>query len=405
MRSERIYAAIGAADDELLIRCGAVRRSGKTKWIKYGSIAACLCLAVLGAISLYNPFTPDFSSRPVLHWSEGFLAADYFKYNSGADDGMSSSNSLADAIMPYAESRSFSEERAQFETEGIIPIMPEHPLFDCSVNYDEDGGIYHVVFSWHRRNIRNSDMRIDLYSDLSITAGYQEIEQISDCIFVELDDNGAIIAPAITVTERNGIQIVAEGNENRGKTITFQNESGWYQISGSWNDSYESMVVLLDWIWEHPIDFNRFPIDAGDHFTVIKLEQMPDAFSGYIPDFASLGFIEETNYLQLKNGAPYAYEGQFIAHVPEELVKQGSYYDIDGWTIIHWCIATNPEYYLLSESLGELDSLTEQLVYDQFDSSGNQSKVVFAWDGLLIQIYSNTAQELWEVLQLLQQSR
>jgi len=59
---------------------------------------------------------------------------------------------------------------------------------------------------------------------------------------------------------------------------------------------------------------------------------------------------------------PYAYEGQYIAHVPEELVKEGSYYDVEGWTIIHWCIMTNPEYYYDPESLGELDWSRKALI-------------------------------------------
>jgi len=81
------------------------------------------------------------------------------------------------------------------------------------------------------------------------------------------------------------------------------------------------------------------------------------------------------------------------------LVKEGSYYDVEGWTIIHWCIMTNPEYYYIPESLGEIDELTEQDVLSQFDSSRNQSSISFTWDGLFIKVYSNTAQELLAVLQ------
>ena len=360
-------------------------------------VAACLCIIAFGAYVLFRPSVSDVAGRPVLQWSAQFSAEDYFKYNSSTGNDISSAGSLADYAMPYAETRSFSDNRAPYEAGEIIPAMPGYPMFNCYVNYNDDDSIYSVVFSWHIRDMRGG---VGDYSDLSVTAGYQAIEMISDCMSIGVDDNGNIIEPAVTVTERGGVQIVAEGNENMKKTLTFQNESGWYQIEGSWNDSYASMVALLDWIWEHPIDFGLFSIDAGDHFTSTTLDQMPGAFSGYIPDFAAYGFIKESDYVSLKNGAPYAYEGQFIAHTPEELVKEGSYYDVEGWTIIHWCIFTDPEYYYIRESLGELNELTEQIVFGQFDSSRNQSRIAFTWDGLFIMIYSNTPQELWAIIEV-----
>ena len=72
-----------------------------------------------------------------------------------------------------------------------------------------------------------------------------------------------------------------------------------------------------------------------------------------------------------------------------------------AWTIIHWCVFTDPDYYYIRESLGELNELTEQIVYDQFDSSRNQSSLAFTWDGLFIKVYSNTPQELWTILEVL----
>lgn len=64
---------------------------------------------------------------------------------------------------------------------------------------------------------------------------------MEDTIIYEIDDNGNIIPPAVTVTERDGIQIIAEGKENWKKTITFQNDSGWYQMKGSFNDNYTAV--------------------------------------------------------------------------------------------------------------------------------------------------------------------
>ena len=408
MRSKQLFMAIGNIDDRFISEDGediSIIKDKVTNTVRFSPrlritipVAACLCIIALGAYALLRPSLSDVPGKPVLQWSAQFSAEDYFKYNDVASDGMSSAGSLADYALPYSKTRSFSDNRENYEIEGVIPRIPEHPLFNCSVNYNDDGSIYSVVFSWH---IRSLTVR-DSYSDLSITAGYQEVEKITDCIFIALDDNGNIIEPAVTVTERDGVKIVAEGNENTGKTLTFQNGSGWYQVEGSWNNSYALMVTLLDWFWEHPIDFGRFPIEAGDNFTSTTLSEMPNAFSGYIPNFAAYGFLEEWDNLSLKNGTPYAFEGQFIAHVPEELIPESRYYsEVEGWTVIHWCVLTNPEYYLYEISLGDLNELTEQVVYNQFDSSRNQSSIAFTWDGLFIQVYSNTAEELWTILEVL----
>lgn len=51
MKSERIYSAIGAADDELLIQLEASRQKGKNNsWLRWGAIAACFFLVIIGAV-------------------------------------------------------------------------------------------------------------------------------------------------------------------------------------------------------------------------------------------------------------------------------------------------------------------------------------------------------------------
>ena len=37
--------------------------------------------------------------------------------------------------------------------DGVIPIIDDYPLFDCMVNYNEDGSINSLIFSWHKRGI------------------------------------------------------------------------------------------------------------------------------------------------------------------------------------------------------------------------------------------------------------
>lgn len=145
---------------------------------------------------------------------------------------------------------------------------------------------------------------MDDYSDLKVTAGYQEVPALEDYIYVETDGEGNILEPAVTVTERDGVQIVAEGRENRNKSLTFETDSGWYRIEGSFNDGYAAVAELLDWVWKHPIDFARFPIEAGDAYDYVPLADCPDAFSEYLPDFAAFGFTELETHVTLKTVRP-----------------------------------------------------------------------------------------------------
>lgn len=338
-----------------------------------GVAAACVCVLAVGAVMLlgYGKEKP----HTVLSWSAGFRAEDYFKYSAVSSAGESAIGSLADVASLYAQTRYFSDERAQLEAEGGIPVLDSHPLFDCAVHYNADGSIFSVEFSWHRRG------ELEDYSDLKMIAGYEEVKQVKDCIYVEMDENGNIVEPAITVTRRDGVEIVAEGRENRDKTITFQNESGWYQITGSWNDSYESVVLLLDWLWEHPVDFTRYPLEAGDEYTICPLTEYPEAFAGYLPDFAAFGYSEGETYLSLKNGFLVRFEGHYAAHGEEE--------------VIHWCLETEPDCYELARCTGALSELTEQMVTDVL---AKESSISFTWDGYCVTVYPKSAKEAWELI-------
>ena len=339
-----------------------------------------------------NTDTPEPTSKPVLQWSAAFSANDYFKYSDGLENSVvNSSSDMSVASYPWAFVRSFTGAREQLEADGVIPIMTEHPQFYCEAHYNEDSSIYSLVLSWH---IRGGSL--EEYSDLTITAGYHEIVQIQDCLSIAVDENGNIIEPAVTVTQRDGVLIVAEGYEYGKKTVTFQNQYGWYQIEGSFNDSYTPIVLLLDWFWENPIDFEYFPADAGDTFTFSTLDEHPDAFEGYIPDFAAFGFIAEQQALTLRNDVPCSFEGHYVAHAPEKLVKESNYYDVEGWTYIWWCIRSGPDFYPLQNSLGEQYNLTEQSILGIAETGGYFG---FNWNDFYIEGYTNTPQELWMILQ------
>lgn len=353
--------------------------------LKWAAMAACLCLVITGVMMLVRPY----GSHKVLIWSENFRPEDYFKYNWGIN-AVSSEKSIADSAIYYAKERDFSDYRSQMEADGVIPVMPEHPLYNCNVRYNEDDSIYSITFSWHQRG--------GAYSDLSITVGYQEVEIIQDCFVIEIDEKGNIITPSVTVTERDGIEIVAEGNKRQKKTITFQNETAWYQIAGSWGDNYEAMAELLDWVWEHPINFDLFTIDKGVEITHVSLEECPDAFADYIPDFEAFGYCRGGNYLQLKDGVPFRFEGHYYSGVDKSKVDDGSYLLEEGWTEIHWCIDTEPDYYDLQECLGDICELSEQQVADVLSRKSNFS---FMLNDCFVKVYCKDSKEAWTVVKSL----
>lgn len=389
MKPVQLCDAMNLLPDDIIHEADAVRTQKKRRnkiWLKWVSVAACLCLVVVGTVYMISQ---EDGNRTVLQWSDSFQAKDYFRYNLNNDgDGVSSSKSISDSAIQYAASRYFSDYRTQMEQDNVIPVMPNHPLYSCEVRYNEDGSIFSVTHAWHQRG--------DTYSDLTITIGYQEVEIIQDCICIELDENGNIIEPAVTVTERDGIQIVAEGNENRTKTITFQNDTAWYQITGSWGDGYASVVALLDWVWEHPIDFEMFAIEKGAEITGVKLTDCPEAFAEQIPDFETFGYFLGEHYLQLKDGVPYAFEGHYYTGVTPEQVENGSYFEMDGWTEIHWCIDAQPDYYDLQTCMGDISELEQEQVINALNEGSNFS---FLKDGMFIKVYCKNAAEAWNAVE------
>lgn len=391
MKQEKLCDAMNLLPDDIIHETETVRtgkKRGNKTWLKWGAAAACLCLVVAGAVHMLSPGE---GNRQVLQWTENFPAEDYFKYSSDDNDGATSSGSKADMEMDFAAERYFSDYRTQMEEESIIPAMPDHPLYSCVVRYHEDGSIFSVTHAWHQRG--------DVYSDLTITIGHEEVPQIRDCISIEVDKNGNIVEPAVTVTERDGIQIVAEGNENRAKTMTFQNETAWYQIAGSWGDGYEPMVALLDWVWEHPVAFEMFAMDKGVEFTGVQLADYPEAFAEQIPDFEALGYFLGEHYLQLKDGVPHAFEGHYYTGVAPEQVEDGSFYEMDGWTEIHWCINAQPDYYDMEECMGDISELTQGQVVEALTEGSNFS---FMLDGIFIKVYCKDAAEAWAAVASMQ---
>ena len=391
MNKHSVVDSLGRIDDDMIQSVEALRRKKKRPaWTRWGALAACLCLVLVGALGMLRGSQANTLQR----WNHGYQAEEYFKFCNAAEGTASHSASLDASSIPYDETRYFSDMRNALEENGVIPIIQTHPQFTLAAHY-KDGSLYCVELLWCRRSTSGQKE----YSDLKVIAGSEEIPLLSDCIGVEVDESGNVLEPAVTVTERDGISIVARGSEKAEKTLTFQTEHGWYQISGSWNDSYASVVALFDWFWENPMDFEAFPMADGDEYTHSSLSEAPAAFADSLPDFLSFGFIEETTDVTLKNGDPVRFEGHYVAHADEELVKSQDYDDVEGHTKMLWCIAAEPDVYELDGCLGDISTLTREQVFHILKKEDD--KVKFLQDDLLVTVYPDDAAEAWALIESL----
>ena len=394
MTKKQIIDAVGRVDDDLIAQTDALRQKKRRPvWIKWGAAAACLCLIAAGAFALFRE-TP---ANTVQHWMSGYAAEDYFRFcDDGSAGGASSEAKLAADAMPWAETRSFSDSRSELEANGVIPVIDTHPLFTLDVRYHSDGSLYCAELTWSRRDTVGHDN----YSDLKVIAAPEEVQLIDDCISIELDANGNILEPAVTVTERDRVQIVARGRADTERTLTWQTELGWYQVTGSWNDDYAPVAKLLDWFWTHPLDLTQFPLEAGVEYSTASRSEVPEAFAGYLPDFAAFGFLEESTVVVLKNGIPVRFEGHYVAHVDAEAIENQTFYDVEGCTTLHWCVFADPDVYDLAGCLGDLGTLTREQVVNVLTNEDN--KVKFLQDWLLVIVYPDDADEAWALIESLQ---
>lgn len=363
-------------------------------WMKWGAAAAFLCLIGMGAGLALS----DKGGNHVLQWDASFAAEQYFKYSDGEE--MVSSNGMSDSVIPYAESRYFSDQREKLENEDVLPQMPNHLMSAFRADYNADGSLYSLVLAWHRRDREGTEN----YSDLIVTAGYEEVPSIEDCIAIEIDENGNVLGPAVTVTERDGIPIIAKGGEGRDKTLTFQTENGWYQITGSWNDNYNDVVALLDWFWDHPIDFTLFPMEKGDHYTYCGYSEVPDAFAEYLPAFTDFGYFCQEANLTLKNGVPVYFEGHYLSNVTAEQAESGEYtIGENGCYSIHWCLDTEPDAYDLENCIGRLGELQKEQVLNLLppDSVTTETRIRFMQGDSVVTIYASDVGEAWKLMESL----
>ena len=352
MRSDKLQDAIGEVRNEYIEDAELEISVKRRAWIPWAVVAACVCLAVVGTVIFLNKRP---ASSGIAQWSSSTKAQDYFR-NSG-NGTRSGSSAEADLVMaPYAAAAGLSDERGRLEAEGVIPQMPEHTEQSFFAAYNGDGSLYKVDLWWMRRG-----SGIEEYSDLRITAAPKELHEVSDTIYIPVDESGNEIPAYVTVTERDGIRIYAEGRENENKTLTWKTDKAWYRISGSFNDSYEDMVALLDWFWAHPLDIALFEGPGEDVLVYSNRAEQPDAFEEIIPGFESLGYAAE--YEKVNLGHAY-----LAPDMTTPLWFEGVY--TRGDTRIKWTINTGADADAWTATLGRVSELAEEKVKTAVEQKG-----------------------------------
>lgn len=357
----------------------------KKSYLRYTALAACLCLIIAGGFFIRGRNRKD--PWQVLQWQEGFQPSMYFIY---CDGSAGSDDTACWAEPPYAYKRIFTDWRESLEADGIIPVIDDHPLFGIEGQYNEDGSLYALKIGWYRR----SENSLDDYSDLVMelvpedNTNYRQLD-------LELQESNYY-----TVTQRDGVSIFARGDEKRDKLLYFTKDGVCCYVRGSWNDSFDDVAALLDWLWGHPIDLSLFTAEAGDIVEAVTIKETPDAFIDKLPDFYALGYLYVETTVVLKNGEPISMEGHYAANVTQEQIDNLSFYEVPEAKMMHWCIDTEPDYYDKAACHYTLEELTEETVQEVFRSD---NKIIFWQGNAVVTVYPDEdINDLWQLIKSLQ---
>ena len=265
MKKEELFQTLNDIDERYIeeAKDGKARRKIVMKWKKAAVLAACLCFIV--GVRFYSGHSnkvvdtkkeeaSNESGSSVQTWTEDFKANDYFTYSEETFANKTSS-SEEESLVPDKKIRDISKQRKALEKEGVLPEMEGYTDESFVVEDNKDGSLYDVVFSWYNDDKEDGKA-------LQVVASEKEISDVQDSMQIARDKNGKILEPNVTVTKRDGVEIIASGIEDGEKTIIFHKDHTYYQITGSWSNDYESVVKLMEWFWEHPIDFSRFSSES-----------------------------------------------------------------------------------------------------------------------------------------------
>ena len=97
MKSEELLVLLSDADDTMIAEAKEDHKR-KKPWLRWGALAACLCLITVGVIRLRGDHVPEATIQP---WSSTMDAEDYFR-NSRGDEAGQESHSPNLIMPPYA---------------------------------------------------------------------------------------------------------------------------------------------------------------------------------------------------------------------------------------------------------------------------------------------------------------
>ena len=384
MTAETLQEALGEVRDEWILDAHAAVMQKKNRRVRWAAAAACLCLLAAGAGLLWR----NHAAPTVQPWTANMPAGDYFR-NSGKGNGKKNASRSASLVMPPFHVHVFlDDQREALEAEGVIPAMPDHPEQIFTAGFNGDGSLYRVTFWWMRRDAED----LSRYSDLEFTAAPEELHEISDCVYVRMDEDGNEIPPEVTATERDGVIIYAEGGEGEQKNLTWQTETGWYRIRGSAHDSYEDMAALLDWFWAHPLRLSPFEGLAEDVLTAVDRADRPEAFREQIPDFAALGYTAERERLHLweneGNSKPVWFEGVYTR----------------GETRLRWTLNTGADADDWHACLGSAADTTEEAVKEAIAQKGFCNLFFSLPCMATLTVEQGDGEDAWEIVRALRDS-
>lgn len=135
MKSERIYIAIGAVDEELLHRCDMTQKK-PIHFRRWGTLAACLCLMIIGSVVFCHVYRAG-QNFP----STGMVISSYDHDETGvSSDGLYAipengmwfyTTEVRKALEEYAGSEYADQEIVYFLQIGISKDGRDELTFDC----------------------------------------------------------------------------------------------------------------------------------------------------------------------------------------------------------------------------------------------------------------------------------
>lgn len=281
MRGLELLERMGEIDPRYIEAAERTAPPRRRAWPKLLAAAVGLCAIVAFGAVLSVPETTDtwedmqaqtlFPSRP---------QQDAAQASGSSGEGASAASSAnvsacyAEETMPYETTVDHSAAREAMETLGMIPDLPAYDVFSCRAYHTEDGSLYGVTFSWYMSGDANGN-----YHHLTLMVAPEEVWMPGDRL-LSVGADGVTMRASATGGEsllsaetlpsgarafqREGVRIVALGWADTDKLLTFADDQGWYEITGTSDDSAETLLTLCDWIWEHPMDLGYFEETAND---------------------------------------------------------------------------------------------------------------------------------------------